>query len=121
MAASGRNDRRAIGCSTRGCSLAFLLAVLSLVGCGGGGGDGFGCTGRTCTATFQGAGEQDLSSSLGDDATVEVLTLDVDSVTARIAAQDVTLAKGRTQRVAGYDVTLTTVDGEDVSLRIVGD
>jgi hypothetical protein len=30
------------------------------------------------------------------------------------------LIKGRQQRVAGFDVTLTQVDGEDVTLRVVG-
>jgi translation initiation factor IF-1 len=102
-------------------ALLFTLAVLPLAACGGGGGDGFGCQGRSCTASFQGPGEQDLSSKLGEGATVSVETVDGKSVTARIAGKNVKLVKGEMQRVEGYDVTLTDVDGEDVSIRIVGD
>ena len=102
----------------RGLALLGALVLLS-TGCGGGG-DGFGCTGETCKAEFDGPGEQDLSSELGDGATVEVVTVDGDSVTARIAGADAKLVKGEAQRVAGYRVTLTEVDGEDVTLRVVG-
>jgi hypothetical protein len=104
----------------RRLALLGALAVLPLAACGGGGGDGFGCTGDTCKASFQGPGEQDLSSDLGDGANIEVVTVDGDSVTARIAGQDAKLVKNEAQRVAGYRVTLTEVDGEDVTLRVVG-
>jgi hypothetical protein len=102
-------------------ALLCTLAVLPLAACGGGGGDGFACQGRSCTASFQGPGEQDLSSKLGEGATVSVETIDGKSVTARIAGKNVKLVKGETQRVEGYDVTLSEVEGEDVTIRIVGD
>jgi hypothetical protein len=101
-------------------ALLCALAVLPVAACGGGGGGGFGCTGHTCKASFQGFGKQDLSSELGSGATVEVVTVDAGSVTARIAGQDAKLALKEAQMVAGYDVTLTRVDGEDVDLRVVG-
>ena len=48
-------------------------------------------------------------------------TVDGDSVTARLAGRDVKLVKGDApQRVGAYDVSLTEVSGEDVSLRVVG-
>jgi hypothetical protein len=100
--------------------LLFALAVLPVAACGGGGGDGFGCTGHTCKASFQGPGKQDLSSELGSGATVEAVTVDAGSVTARIAGQDAKLVLKEAQSVAGYDVTLTRADGEDVDLRVVG-
>jgi hypothetical protein len=99
--------------------LLCALAALLVAACGGGG-DGFGCTGHTCKATFQGPGRQDLSSELGSGATVEVVTVDAGSVTARIAGQDAKLALKAARSVAGYDVTLTRIDGEDVDLRVVG-
>jgi hypothetical protein len=99
--------------------LLSALGALSLSACGGGG-DGFGCTGHTCKASFQGPGEQDLSSNLGSGAKVEVVTVDGSSVTARIAGKDAKLVKDEAQRVGGYTVTLTEADGENVSLRVVG-
>lgn len=108
---------------TRRRSLAVLCcaAALAIAGCDSAGGDGYGCQGRTCTASFQGPGEQDLSSKLGEGATVQVVTVDDQSATVRIADRDAKLVKGQPQRVAGYEVTLTEVDGEDVTLRISGD
>lgn len=95
-----------------------LAGALATAGCGG---DGFGCTGRSCTASFQeGPGEQDLSSKLGQGATVEVITVDGSSATVKIAGKDAKLVKGERQSVAGYDVTLSEVDGQDVTVRIVG-
>lgn len=49
-----------------------------------------------------------------------MVTVDAGSVTARIAGQDAKLVLKEAQSVAGYDVTLTRVDGEDVDLRVVG-
>lgn len=97
------------------------LAGVPLVACGGGNGDGFGCTAKTCKAMFHGPGEQDLSSELGAGATVEVVTVEDGSVTLRIAERDVKLGEDKPRRVDGYRVTLTEVDGEDVTLRIVGE
>ncbi len=98
-----------------------LVVALALAGCGtAAGGDGFGCTGRTCKASFRGPGEQDLSSELGRGATVAVETVDGDSVTARVAGRDVKLVNGDApQRVGAFDVSLTKVSGEDVSLSVV--
>ncbi len=100
-------------------TLLSLVVVLPLAGCGSGSeASGFGCTGRTCKANFQGPGEQDLSSELGAGATVAVET---ESVTARVAGRDVKLVKGEApQRVGAYDVSLIEVSGEDVSVRVVG-
>ena len=103
----------------RPLGLLCTFALLPLAACGDGGGDGFGCTGHTCKASFQGPGKQDLSSELGSGATVEVVTVDAGSVTARIAGHDAKLALKEAQMVAGYDVTLTRVHGEDVDLRVV--
>ena len=81
--------------------LLCVLAILPVAACGGGGADGFGCTGHTCKASFQGPGKQDLSSELGSGATVEVVTVDAGSVTARIAGKDAKLALKQAQSVAG--------------------
>jgi len=108
-------------CLRGALSLLCALAVLTLVACGGGGGDGFGCTGSTCTASFQGPGEQDLSEELGAGATVELLTVGAGSATVRVAGRKARLVKNRERSVAGYMVTLTEVDGEDVALRIAGE
>ena len=101
-------------------ALLCALALLALGACGGGDGDGYGCTGSTCRATFEGPGEQDLSSDLGDGATVEVVTVDQGSVTARIAGKDAKLVTNEEQRVGSYDVTLRKIDGDNVTLRVVG-
>jgi hypothetical protein len=101
-------------------ALLSTLAVLFIAACGGGG-SAYGCTVRTCTASFEGPGEQDLSSALGSGATVEVVTVDGSSATARVAGKDAKLVKGEPQTVGGYEVTLTEVDGEDVKLRVVGE
>ena len=110
-------------CLRGALSLLCALAVLTLVACGGGGGggDGFGCTGSTCTASFQGPGEQDLSEELGAGATVELLTVGAGSATVRVAGRKARLVKNRERSVAGYMVTLTEADGEDVALRITGE
>jgi hypothetical protein len=102
-------------------ALLGVLVVCALTACGGAGGDGFGCQGRSCTASFQGPGEQDLSSKLGSGATVRVVTVDGASATVQIAGKDAKLVKDEPQRVAGYEVTLTEADDEDVTLRIVGE
>jgi len=98
-----------------------VVVVIPLAGCGSDpGGDGFGCTGRTCTVSFQGPGEQDLSSELGAGATVAVETVDAAFVTAHVAGRDARLRPGEApQRVGAYDVSLTEVSGEDVSVRVV--
>lgn len=96
------------------------MTTLPLAGCGGAGGNGYGCTGHTCTASFQGPGEQDMSPNLGKGATVRVVTIDGSSATVRVAGKDAKLVKDEPQRVAGYEVTLTKADGDDVTLRVVG-
>jgi len=101
-------------------ALVSAIAVTAIAACGDDGGDGFGCQGHRCTASFQGPGKQDLSSKLGKGATVQIVTVDGPSATVRIAGMDAKLVKDESQRVAGYQVTLTEVDGKDVTLRIVG-
>lgn len=101
-------------------ALLCVIATVAVLGCGGGGGDGFGCQGRSCTASFQGPGEQDLSSELGAGATIRVERVAGQSATVQIAGEDAKLIKDEPQRVAGYEITLTEVDGDDTTLRIVG-
>lgn len=107
----------------RRSSLALLciVAVMPLAACGGDDidGDGFGCTGHTCKATFDGPGKQDLSSELGPGATVQITNVDKNSVIGLVAGQNVKLIENDPQRVGDYRVTLTEVDGEHVTLRVV--
>jgi hypothetical protein len=106
--------------SSRSLAVLCCAVAVSIAGCGGAGGDGYGCNGHTCTASFQGPGEQDLSSNLGKGATVQVVTADGSSATVRIAGRDAKLVRDEPQRVAGYQVTLTKIDSADITLRIVG-
>lgn len=107
-------------CSRRRVALLSCIAALSIAGCGGAGGDGYGCTGRTCVASFQGPGEQDLSYELGKGATVQVVTVDGASATVRVAGQNAKLLKDNPQLVGAFEVTLTETAGDRVTLRIRG-
>ena len=102
----------------RAPSVLCALAASTLAACGSSA--AYGCTNQTCRATFQGTGEQDLSNALGPGGTVEFVDVEDETVTARVAGKEAMLAKGRRQRVGRFDVTLTEVDGEDITLRIVG-
>lgn len=104
----------------RRSSLALLcIVVVALLAACGGDGDGFGCTGHTCKATFDGPGKQDLSSELGSGATVQITNVDEKSVIGLVGGQNVKLVENDPQRVGDYRVTLTEVDGEHVTLRVV--
>ncbi len=96
------------------------VAALSLASCDDGG-DGFGCTGATCRATFQGTGEQDLSSRLGKGATVEVVSVADAAAIVRVAGREATLEQDEPKRIGRFEVTLSSIDGDDVTLRIVRD
>ena len=77
----------------------------------------YACTGRVCTASFEGPGEQDLSDARGP--IVEVVSIaDPPSVTVRVDGKDARLVEDRPRRVGRYVVTLTKLDGENVMLRI---
>ncbi len=94
------------------------LTASSLAACGSS--SAYSCTNRTCKVTFQGTGDQDLSSALGPGGTVEFVDADGETVTVRIAGKQATLVKGARRRVGAFAVTATKVDGKDVALRVVG-
>jgi hypothetical protein len=104
--------------------LLALLAVLVLAAFAGCGDDdaegegGFGCTGSACKVSFHGTGEQDLSSRLGEGATVELEAIAEDTVIVRVAGREAQLERDKPRSVGGYDVTLSRVDGDDVDLRV---
>ncbi len=97
-------------------ALFCILAAMPLFACGQS--YSYACTGRVCTASFEGPGEQDLSDAHGP--TVEVVTIDDGaSVTIRVDGKNAKLVKGKPRPVEGYVLTLTKLEGEDVTLRIV--
>ena len=99
--------------------VAAALLALAAAGCGDDDGEGgFGCTGSVCKVSFHGAGEQDLSSRLGDGATVAVEAIAEDTVIVRVAGREAKLERDKPRQVGRYDVTLTRVDGDDVDLRV---
>ena len=49
-----------------------------------------------------------------------MVTVDQGSVTARIAGKDAKLVTDEEQRVGSYDVTLRKIEGDKVTLRVVG-
>ncbi len=78
----------------------------------------YACSDRECTASFEGPGEQDLSDARGPS--VEVVRIDdPPSVTVRVDGKDARLLGHQPRRVGGYVLTLTKLDGENVTLRIV--
>ena len=95
-------------------ALFCVLAALPLVACGRS--YSYACTERECTASFEGAGEQDLSEARGP--IVEVVRInDPTSVTVRIDGKDARLVEKQPRRVQSYVLTLTNLDGENVMLR----
>jgi len=98
-----------------GLTVFCILATLLLVGCGRS--YSYRCTEQRCTASFEGPGELDLSDARGP--TLEVVTIDSrTAVTVRVDGKDAKLAEGKPRSVAGYAVTLTKLDRENVTLRI---
>ncbi len=83
--------------SRRAVALLGCMSSLSIAACGAGG-DGFACTGSTCKASFQGTGEQDLSSLLGEGATVEIRSVADAAAVVRVAGREATIE--RTSRSA---------------------
>src|SRR3954470_13636245 len=99
--------------------LLTALVAVALSACGGPGGSGYGCSGGTCTATFDGTGTQDLSSELGDGAKVEVR--DITGNTVDVAAQGTehNLKTGETQDFGSLKITLESADGDSATLKVV--
>jgi hypothetical protein len=98
---------------------ALIALVLAAAGCGDDDADGgFGCSGSVCKVSFHGAGEQDLSSRLGEGATVAVEAIAEDTVIVRVAGREAKLERDEPRKIGAYDVTLTRVDGDDVDLRV---
>ena len=106
--------------SRRGLAALLCAAPFGLAACGEDvGGDGFACTGATCRASFQGTGEQDLSSRLGKGATVEVMAIADAAATVRVAGREATVEQDEPKRIGRFEVTLSSIDGDDVTLRVV--
>src|SRR4051812_2501143 len=99
--------------------LASALAALALSACGGPGGSGYGCTGNTCTATFDGTGTQDLSSELGDGAKIEVRDITGNTVNVVAQGTEHNLKAGSTERFGSLKITLEAADGESATLKVV--
>lgn len=75
------------------------------------------CVERACTASFEGPGEQDLSDTRGP--IVEVVTIDDGaSVSVRVDGKDAKLVEDEPRPVGGYVLTLTKLEGENVTLHI---
>jgi hypothetical protein len=100
-------------------SLAAVVVAFVIAGCGGAGGSGYGCTGDTCTATFDGTGSQDLSSELGDDAEIDVRDIDGDTVNIAVGGTEHNLKVGDTQGFGPLKITLKAADGDSATVRIV--
>ena len=94
------------------------LAGLVAAGCGPGG-NGFGCQGQVCTATYDGSGSQDLSSELGQGATVAVKHIGQGTAVVSAGGATRTLGLGHPARMGTLRVTLKKADGDSATLRIV--
>lgn len=95
------------------------LAVTALCACGPGG-SGYGCTGSTCTAMFDGSGSLDMSDQLGRGATVKVSDIRSGAVTVRVDGARATAVRGQPVEVGRLRITLRGVKGKSVMLRVVG-
>jgi hypothetical protein len=95
-----------------------LLAGLAITACGAGG-SGYGCSGNTCTATFDGAASQEMSSELGDGAEVAVSDIGKDSVTVGVGGSTDKLVTGETKMLDPLRITLESIEGESVTLKVV--
>jgi hypothetical protein len=103
----------------RALCLLGVAAGLAAAGCGGSGGNGFGCQGNVCTASYSGTGSQDLSSELGPGTKIEIR--DIGKGTAVVRAGGVTraLRVGRRTRMGTLRITLRKADGDSATLRVV--
>jgi hypothetical protein len=84
-----------------------------LVGCAS---YSYRCTEHMCTAAFEGPGWLDLSDANGP--MLEVVAIDGPTVRVRVDGKDTKLVEGIPRTVAGYVLTLTGLDGENVLLLI---
>jgi|tagenome__1003787_1003787.scaffolds.fasta_scaffold20938101_3 hypothetical protein len=94
------------------------VAGLLAAGCGPGG-NGYGCQGRACTATYNDTGSQDLSSDLGPGATVAVKEIGQGTAVVSTGGATRTLHLGHPARMGTLRVTLQKADGDSATLRIV--
>lgn len=95
------------------------LAVTALGACGPGG-SGYGCTGQTCKATFDGSGSLDMSDQLGRGATVKVSDIRPGAVTVGVDGARATVVRGWPVQVGRLRITLRGVEGNRVTLRVLG-
>jgi hypothetical protein len=98
----------------------LLVAVLTAA-LGGCGADkySFGCGGKAaCTVSTTGTPTVDLSNQLGPGAVVTIKTVGDDSVTLTVGGTPATLKPGETRPVGRLKVTVDSVDGDNVELRV---
>ncbi len=98
---------------------AAALVALALAACGGPGGSGYGCSGNTCTATFDGTGSQDLSSQLGDGAKLDLRDINGDTANMRANGTEHNFKVGETQSFGDLHVTLQQIDGNSATFKVV--
>ena len=104
------------GCITTGAAAG--LAALALGACGSGG-SGYGCTGRTCKATFENPGSLDMTDQLGHGATIRVRGVLADRVTVSVGRMTATARRGRPVQVGRLRITPQRIEGQRVTLRVV--
>lgn len=93
-------------------------AIVALAGCGGSADSGYGCTGDTCTASFDGPGSQDLSHELGSGSRVEIKSVEGMAVAVAVGDDKRTLRRGQRATLGHVLVRVTEVDGSKVKLRL---
>jgi hypothetical protein len=102
--------------TSRRLALACIVAATALSACGRT--YSYHCTEQGCTASFQGPGELDLADARGP--LIEVAGIgDGPSVTVRVDGTNATLLEDKPRRVEQWVLTLTGLQGENVTLRIV--
>jgi hypothetical protein len=100
------------------CPVALAVGLV-VVGCGGPGGNGFGCTGNVCAASYDGTGTQDLSSRLGPGTTVELRKLGDGTAVVRAGGVTRSLRTGQAARMGRLRITLKKADANGATLRVV--
>jgi hypothetical protein len=103
----------------RALCLIGIAAGLAAGGCGGPGGNGFGCQGDVCSASYSGTGSQDLSSQRGPGTTVDVRKIGQGTALIRAGGVTRTLRLGQHARMGGMRITLKKADGDSATLRVV--